>query len=83
MLSSSHGSQEPDPLVNGTTEILEREGIDESTALRRGFLANLEDRTFVNVYQHRGVRPYGLVVAGLITGLLRCFAYQILRVTYF
>ena len=45
MLASSYTSQEPNPLVNGTLEVLECKGIDQSVIRHRGvwFGAGLED----------------------------------------
>ena len=47
MLSEPHNDQESDSLIEGTAEVLEREGIDKSVVHCRGiwFRANLRDRT--------------------------------------
>jgi hypothetical protein len=47
MLSEPYTSKGSDPLVDGTSEVLEREGIDEGFARRGGvrFRAKLEHRT--------------------------------------
>ncbi len=47
MLSKSHTDQESDLLVDGTSEILESEGVDEGVVRRRGiwFRARLKNRT--------------------------------------
>jgi hypothetical protein len=47
MLSKPYTGKGSDPLVDGTSEVLEREGIDEGFTRRGGvrFWAKLENRT--------------------------------------
>ena len=47
MNTPSQTSEKSDPLVDGPSEVLEREGVDQSIVRRRGvrFWAGLEDLT--------------------------------------
>ena len=63
MLSKSHNGQESNPLIDGTSEILKCEGVDEGVVRRRGiwFRARLEYRTrswmSINIGENNTVLP--------------------------